>query len=93
MNLGVITYLTELLEFWFFHADPHQGNMLQTTDSKLGILDFGLMAEVNNDQKYGMIEAIVYLLNCDYTNIGQDYIYLDFIPILSLFKKKGQSSG
>lgn len=58
VNLGVITYLTQLLEFGFFHADPHPGNMMRTEDGKLCILDFGLMTEITDDQKYGMIEAI-----------------------------------
>ena len=80
VNLGVITYLTQLLEFGFFHADPHPGNMLRTTDGKLAILDFGLMTEITDDQKYGMIEAIAHLINRDYTEIGQDFINLDFIP-------------
>lgn len=80
VNLGVITYLTQLLEFGFFHADPHPGNMLRTNDGKLAILDFGLMTEVTDDQKYGMIEAIAHLINRDYTEIGQDFINLDFIP-------------
>lgn len=80
VNLGVITYLTQLLDFGFFHADPHPGNMLRTTDGKLAILDFGLMTEVTDNQKYGMIEAIAHLLNRDYTEIGQDFINLDFIP-------------
>merc|ERR1719182_849539 len=38
------------------------------------------MTEITNDQKYGMIEAIAHLLNRDYTEIGQDFINLDFIP-------------
>lgn len=54
--------------------------MLRTTDGKLAILDFGLMTEVTDDQKYGMIEAIAHLINRDYTEIGQDFINLDFIP-------------
>ena len=53
---------------------------MRTTDGKLAILDFGLMTEVTDDQKYGMIEAIAHLLNRDYTEIGQDFINLDFIP-------------
>lgn len=80
VNLGVITYLTQLLEFGFFHADPHPGNMMRTTDGKLAILDFGLMTEVTDNQKYGMIEAIAHLLNRDYSEIGQDFVNLDFIP-------------
>jgi aarF domain-containing kinase len=54
--------------------------MLRTDDGKLAILDFGLMTEITDDQKYGMIEAIAHLINRDYTEIGQDFINLDFIP-------------
>ena len=64
----------------FFHADPHPGNMLRTKDGKLAILDFGLMTEITENQKYGMVEAIAHLINRDYTEIGQDFINLDFIP-------------
>ena len=53
---------------------------MRTNDGKLAILDFGLMTEITDDQKYGMIEAIAHLLNRDYTEIGQDFINLDFIP-------------
>ena len=55
VNLGVITYLTQLLEFGFFHADPHPGNMLRSPDGRLCILDFGLMTEVTEGQQFGMV--------------------------------------
>jgi len=80
VNLGVITYLTQLLDTGFFHADPHPGNMLRTPDGQLVILDFGLMTEVTDDQKYGMIEAIAHLINRDYSRIGEDFKNMDFIP-------------
>jgi len=80
VNLGVITYMTQLLDKGFFHADPHPGNMMRTEEGKLAILDFGLMTEITDNQKYGMVEAIAHLINRDYTEIGQDFINLDFIP-------------
>ena len=80
VNLGVITYLTQLLDTGFFHADPHPGNMLRTPDGQLVILDFGLMTEVTEDQRYGMIEAIAHLINRDYALIGDDFVNMDFIP-------------
>ena len=80
VNLGVITYLTQLLETGFFHADPHPGNMLRTPDGQLVILDFGLMTEVTEDQRYGLIEAIAHLINRDYSLIGDDFVNMDFIP-------------
>lgn len=62
VSVGMIAYLTQLLESGFFHADPHPGNMLRTPDGRLAILDFGLMTQVTETQKYGMIEAISHLL-------------------------------
>ena len=80
VNLGVIVYLTQLLDTGFFHADPHPGNMLRSPDGRLVILDFGLMTEITDGQKYGMIEAIAHLIHRDYANIGEDFKNLDFIP-------------
>ena len=77
--VGMIAYLTQLLESGFFHADPHPGNMLRTPEGRLAILDFGLMTQVTDDQKYGMIEAIAHLLNRDYEEIIQDFVTLDFL--------------
>lgn len=54
--------------------------MMRTNDGKLAILDFGLMTEVTDNQKYGMVEAIAHLINRDYSEIGEDFINLDFIP-------------
>ncbi|KAJ1439788.1 ABC1 family-domain-containing protein [Ochromonadaceae sp. CCMP2298] len=80
VNLGVITYLTQLLDTGFFHADPHPGNMLRSPDGRLVILDFGLMTQITDNQKYGMIEAIAHLIHRDYDQIGKDFQNLDFIP-------------
>lgn len=44
------------------------------------ILDFGLMTDITDGQKYGMIEAIAHLINRDYAEIGADFVNLDFIP-------------
>lgn len=76
----MITYLTQLLDTGFFHADPHPGNMLRTPEGRLVILDFGLMTKITDDQKFGMIEAIAHLIHRDYAQIGNDFVNLDFIP-------------
>lgn len=80
VNIGVICYLKQLLDTGFFHADPHPGNLIRTPDGRLAILDFGLMTQVNNDIKYGMIEAISHLIHRDYEAIVQDFVTLEFIP-------------
>ncbi|XP_024533437.1 uncharacterized protein LOC9641772 [Selaginella moellendorffii] len=80
VNVGVICYLKQLLDTGLFHADPHPGNLIRTLDGKLAILDFGLMTQITDDQKYGMIEAISHLIHRDYEAIVKDFVKLDFIP-------------
>eukprot|EP00931_Biecheleriopsis_adriatica_P020052 TRINITY_DN134_c0_g1_i1.p1 TRINITY_DN134_c0_g1~~TRINITY_DN134_c0_g1_i1.p1 ORF type:complete len:875 (-),score=160.50 TRINITY_DN134_c0_g1_i1:42-2585(-) len=80
VNVGVVAYLTQLLDKGLFHADPHPGNMLRTPDGRLAILDFGLMTKITDEQRYGMVEAISHLVHRDYAEIGTDFQKLDFIP-------------
>jgi aarF domain-containing kinase len=80
VNLGVVAYLTQLLDTGLFHADPHPGNLIRTPEGKLALIDFGLMTQITDDQKYGIIEAVSHLVHRDYTAIGEDFVKLDFIP-------------
>lgn len=80
VNIGVICYLKQLLDTGFFHADPHPGNLIRTPDGRLAILDFGLMTDIDDNIKYGMIEAISHLIHRDYEAIVKDFVTLDFIP-------------
>lgn len=79
IDVGVQCSLRQLLEHGFFHADPHPGNLLATPDGKLAYLDFGMMSEVKPHQRYGLIEAVVHLVNRDFDSLAQDYVKLEFL--------------
>jgi predicted unusual protein kinase regulating ubiquinone biosynthesis (AarF/ABC1/UbiB family) len=79
IDVGVQCSLRQLLEHGFFHADPHPGNLLAMPDGRLAYLDFGMMSEVTPDQRYGLIEAIVHLVNRDFEGLAQDYVNLGFL--------------
>ncbi len=79
IDMGVQCSLRQLLEHGFFHADPHPGNLLAMPDGRLAYLDFGMMSNVKPYQRYGLIEAIVHLVNRDFEGLGQDYINLEFL--------------
>ena len=79
VDVGVQCSLRQLLEHGFFHADPHPGNLLATPEGKLAYLDFGMMSEVMPPQRYGLIEAIVHLVNRDFDALAQDYVNLEFL--------------
>jgi predicted unusual protein kinase regulating ubiquinone biosynthesis (AarF/ABC1/UbiB family) len=79
IEVGVQCSLRQLLEHGFFHADPHPGNLLVTADGKLAYLDFGMMCQVEPYQRYGLIEAIVHMVNRDFSALAQDYVNLEFL--------------
>jgi predicted unusual protein kinase regulating ubiquinone biosynthesis (AarF/ABC1/UbiB family) len=79
VEVGVQCSLKQLLEHGFFHADPHPGNLLATPDGKLAYLDFGMMSQVKPYQRYGLVEAIVHLVNRDFDGLGRDFVKLEFL--------------
>lgn len=79
IEVGVQCSLQQLLDQGFFHADPHPGNLLVMPDGRLAYLDFGMMSEVSPEQRYGLIEAIVHLVNRDFSALSQDYVRLGFL--------------
>ncbi len=79
VEVGVQCSLRQLLEHGFFHADPHPGNLLATPDGKLAYLDFGMMSNIKPYQRYGLIEAVVHLVNRDFDALAYDYVKLDFL--------------
>jgi len=80
VNVGVVCFLTQLLDTGHFHSDPHPGNLIRTPEGRLAVIDYGLMTTVDDDFKYGMIEAIAHLIQRDYEAILDDFVTLEFIP-------------
>ena len=79
IEVGVQCSLRQLLEHGFFHADPHPGNLLASPEGKLVYLDFGMMSEVKPYQRYGLLEAVVHLVNRDFEGLAKDYVKLEFL--------------
>lgn len=72
--------LRQMLENGYFHADTHLGNLLARPNGNLCYLDFGMMSEVEPAQRYGIIEAVVHMVNRDFTALAKLYVRLGFLP-------------
>ena len=79
VRIGVMSGLRQLLEFGFFHADPHPGNLFATYDGKMAYIDFGMMDQLDLKTKEQLVDSVVHLLNKDYDELGQDYVRLGFL--------------
>jgi len=72
--------LRQMLENGLFHADPHAGNLLVMENGNLCFLDFGMVSYVEANQRYGIMEAVVHLVNRDFKSLANLYKRLGFIP-------------
>jgi predicted unusual protein kinase regulating ubiquinone biosynthesis (AarF/ABC1/UbiB family) len=79
VKIGVLAGMRQLLEFGFFHADPHPGNLFATYDGKMAYIDFGMMDQLELNTKEQLVDSVVHLINKDYEQLGQDYINLGFL--------------
>lgn len=78
-RLLIKTYLKQLLEDGFFHADPHPGNLLVMPDGRLAFFDFGMVGRITPELQSKMIDAFFHVVQKDPAGIAQDLIDLDFL--------------
>src|SRR5687767_4106044 len=78
-RLLIRTYLKQLLEDGFFHADPHPGNLLVMDSGHLAFFDFGMVGRINPKLQSQMIDAFFHVVGRDVHGLGQDIINLNFL--------------
>ena len=78
-RLLVRTYLKQLLEDGFFHADPHPGNLLVMDSGHLAFFDFGMVGRITPRLQSQMIDAFFHVIARDVQGLGQDIINLNFL--------------
>ncbi len=51
-------YAEQMLVVGLFHADPHPGNLLVTSEGELVLLDFGMVKRIDNETRIAIIQLI-----------------------------------
>ena len=54
---------TQIIEYGFFHADPHPGNLMLLSDGRLAFLDFGMVGKLPNHLKRCFVSFVIALRN------------------------------
>lgn len=79
IDVGVTAGLRQLLEYGFFHADPHPGNLFAMADGRLAYIDFGMMDQLEEKTKETLVDAIIHVVNKDYAELAQAFVELGFL--------------
>lgn len=79
IQLGICSYLKQLLQDGFFQSDPHPGNMAVSQEGELIFYDFGTMFEVKSVAKDQMIETFFAVLRKDTETVLKTLVYMGLI--------------
>ncbi|NJL87750.1 MAG: AarF/ABC1/UbiB kinase family protein, partial [Leptolyngbyaceae cyanobacterium SM1_1_3] len=79
IEVAVTAGLRQLLEFGFFHADPHPGNLFALHDGRMAYIDFGMMDQLDQVTKETLVNSVVHLINQDYQSLARDFVNLGFL--------------
>ncbi|WP_287129052.1 AarF/ABC1/UbiB kinase family protein [Candidatus Cyanaurora vandensis] len=87
-RIGASSYLQQLLEDGFFHADPHPGNLAVRHDGAVIFYDFGMMGEIKPETKIKLMDTFMGIAQKDadkvidsLTELGAIKPSADRIPI------------
>ncbi|QYZ78914.1 AarF/ABC1/UbiB kinase family protein [Methanofollis formosanus] len=74
------SYLQQVFEDGFFHADPHTGNLLVTRDGTLAFVDFGTVGVLRPERRDAFIRLMSGVVDEDVESIVGAYHDLGVVP-------------
>lgn len=57
-EVGLRLFVSQILDYGFFHADPHAGNILVKKDGKIVFIDFGAVGKIQPNDKE-ILESLI----------------------------------
>ncbi|HMX55892.1 MAG TPA: lipopolysaccharide core heptose(II) kinase RfaY [Leptospiraceae bacterium] len=73
------SYLKQLIQDGFFHADPHPGNLRLLEDGRVAFFDFGMAGSIDDEQKSMVLDLLIHVAEQDIHAIVQDLANLGFL--------------
>lgn len=76
---GAGAFFKMVLQDGLFHADPHPGNIFVLPDGRLGLVDFGIVGRVTEENMDHFANVLVALAEHDYDALAKQYLNLGFV--------------
>ncbi|OQW58013.1 MAG: hypothetical protein A4S17_12160 [Proteobacteria bacterium HN_bin10] len=73
-------FLAAALDYGFFHADMHEGNLMYGKDGKLWIVDFGIMGRIGHKERRYLAEILYGFLKRDYRRVAEVHQEAGYVP-------------
>jgi len=78
---GIESYFKQIIEYGFFHADPHPSNIYILKDNIICYLDFGMMGFLDNEFRENLIELFMYFIEKNIKGMLNQLQYMNIVNI------------
>lgn len=72
-------YLYQILEAGIYHSDPHPGNIFVLDRGEIGMVDFGLVGKLEDEDKENLTKLLYYAVRADSRGIADSLVELDLL--------------
>lgn len=79
-RIGLQSFSRQLMEFGFFHADPHPGNTIVMFDGRVSIIDFGLVSYLDDEMMGHMANLCLGFADRDFDLVMEALQDMEFLP-------------
>ncbi|MHB8173092.1 MAG: ABC1 kinase family protein [Nitrospirota bacterium] len=76
---GTNAFFKQVFDDGFFHADPHPGNMFVMEDGKIGLVDFGIVGRLTEENREAIADTFLAVVNKDFDKLVRQYIDMGFV--------------
>ncbi|AFY70128.1 ABC-1 domain-containing protein [Thalassoporum mexicanum PCC 7367] len=80
-KIGAQSYLEQLLNHGFFHADPHPGNLAVTSSGQLIFYDFGMMGQIQSITRTKLMRTFFGVAKKDANEVVNSLVELGALKI------------
>jgi len=76
---GAVSYFKQVIDYGFFHADPHPSNIYILDNNVVCYIDFGMMGVLDDDFKHNLAELIIYFIDNNVGGMIEQLTYMGMI--------------
>lgn len=77
---GMESYFKQIVDYGFFHADPHPSNIYILKDNIICYIDFGMMGILDSEFRENLTELFIYFIEKNVKGMINQLSYMDILP-------------
>lgn len=84
---GADSFIKQILEYGFYHADPHPGNIFVLENNNVAFVDFGMMGHLDDDLREDLAKLFIFISEGDAKLLTKQLMYMGIVDDSNDYKE------